>query len=78
MEGEHIKLWSEVLGRVKDDVDDQVFNRWFRPIMPVSLSQDLLRLGVPNEFIKEWIQDRYANFLTSRLNQIAQKNMLKW
>jgi chromosomal replication initiator protein len=72
---EHAGLWDSLLGQLKDEVSEQVFTAWFLPITPVSVSDNTLRLGVPNEFFKEWIQERYRDFLIARLARVAGKNL---
>lgn len=72
---QHVELWNNLLGHIRNDVDEQVFNRWFLPIAPISVSEDTLKLAVPNEFIKDWVQDHYGNLLTSQLSHIAQKKL---
>ena len=71
----HIELWNSLLGRLKTEVSEQVFNAWFMPITPVSISGDKLTLGVPNKFFKEWVRERYLSLLSSHLNKIANQKI---
>ena len=73
---EHTEIWDSTLSRVKNEVSDQVFNAWFSPIVPVSFSDNTLSLGVPNEFFKEWIQEKYTALLLSHLSTIAGKSLM--
>lgn len=75
MGAEHVETWRGLLGQLKGEVSEQVFTAWFLPITPVGISDDRLTLGVPNEFFKEWLQERYADFLTSRLRTVSDKNL---
>ncbi|OGW74816.1 MAG: chromosomal replication initiation protein DnaA [Omnitrophica bacterium RBG_13_46_9] len=75
MENVHKELWDNLLNCIKSEVSEQVFNAWFAPIIPVSLSDDTLTLGVPNEFFKEWVRERYSNLLGSYLSEIANKKI---
>ena len=63
------------MGHLKNEVSAQVFNAWFMPITPLSLSGDKLELGVPNEFFKEWLRERYVSLLDSTLTRIANKKI---
>ena len=67
----HVELWNNLLAYLKNEVSDQVFNAWFLPIAPVSLSDDKLILGVPNDFFKEWIRERYIGLLNLHLGQLT-------
>jgi chromosomal replication initiator protein len=75
MGAEHVELWTNLLGRLKDEISEQIFNGWFLPIKPVSLSDNTLTLGVPNEFIKEWILERHMGLLASHLAKLTGKNI---
>jgi len=71
----HVELWSTALSQLKSEVSEQVFNAWFTPIVPVSCTDDTLTLGVPNDFFKEWISERYSGLLVSQLKRVAEKKM---
>ena len=75
MANAHNELWDTLLGEIKNEVTEQVFTAWFMPIRPVSVSEEKLVLGVPNEFFKNWIQERYVSILQSHLNRIANKKI---
>jgi chromosomal replication initiator protein len=75
MEKTHTELWNSLLAEIKDTISDQVYNAWFVPMTPVSLSNDKLILAVPNEFFREWVRERYAGLVNSRLSNIANKNI---
>lgn len=75
MENGHIELWNKLLNHLKNEVSEQVFNSWFMPIAPLSFSDDKLVLGVPNEFFRDWIRERYLSLLISNLNRIANKKI---
>lgn len=75
MEKSHTQLWNELLNRLKTEVSEQVFNNWFIQIVPVSFSDEKLVLAVPNEFVKEWIRERYLSLFDSHLGRIADKKI---
>ena len=75
MENSHIELWNNLLARLKNEVGEQVFNAWFVPITPLSLSDDKLTLEVPNKFFREWVMERYTGLLNSNLTGIANKRI---
>ncbi|MBN1353993.1 MAG: chromosomal replication initiator protein DnaA [Candidatus Omnitrophica bacterium] len=66
----HIDLWSALLAQLKPVVSEQAFNAWFVPITPISLDDNKLVLGVPNEFFKDWVKERYAPFIFSHLGSV--------
>jgi chromosomal replication initiator protein len=75
MNASHVELWSGVLTRLKNEVGDQAFNAWFVPITPISFSDDKFTLGVPNEFFREWVIERYIGLLSTNLAGITGKKI---
>lgn len=71
MSASRIELWDKTLAQLKSEVSDQVYASWLVPIMPLSFSGNKLKLGVPNEFFKEWLEERYIGLFLSHLNKIA-------
>lgn len=64
----HIQVWDECILSIKNEIDDQNFKRWFEPIKPVSLDQDVLTIQVPNKFFYVWIEDNYVDTLRTAIN----------
>ncbi|MCQ9206795.1 MAG: chromosomal replication initiator protein DnaA [Omnitrophica bacterium] len=75
MTNNHIELWDNLLGRLRVEVGEQIFNAWFSPISPISVSESTFTLGVPSEFFKEWIRDRYSEVLAKNLSKVAGKKL---
>jgi len=75
MNKSHTQLWNELLGRLQTEVGEQAFNNWFTQITPVSFSDGKLVLAVSNEFVKEWIRERYLDLFDTRLAEIAGKKI---
>ena len=71
MSSAHTELWNNLVSRIKGDISEQVFNAWLAPIVPISCTDNKLKLGVPNEFFKNWVLERYADLLTSNLSKIV-------
>jgi len=71
----HIDLWDSTLEQLKTEVSEQVFNAWFIPITPISIDENKLTLGVPNEFFKDWVRERYLSLFNAYLNRIANRKI---
>jgi chromosomal replication initiator protein len=50
---------------------EDVFHMWFEPIVCLETSEELITLGVPNEFASIWINDNYLDLITQRLRLVA-------
>ena len=75
MAHDHVELWDSLLSRLRVEVGEQIFNAWFSPISPISVSEDTFTVGVPSEFFKEWIRDRYSSVLVENLSKVAGKKL---
>lgn len=51
-------LWDRCLENLKQDVNRQSFETWFKPTK-ASVIDHTLKLVVPNEFFRDWIRDHY-------------------
>jgi chromosomal replication initiator protein len=66
---DHTTVWENCLRFIKRNVNPQSFRTWFEPIRPVSLSQNLLTIQVPNSFFYEWLEENYLNLLKKTIRQ---------
>jgi chromosomal replication initiator protein len=50
---------------------EDVFQMWFEPMVCLEASEDVMTLGVPNDFAAIWIHDNYLDLITQRLRLTA-------
>jgi chromosomal replication initiator protein len=74
MDGGLKELWEKTLNIMKDELTEVSFNTWIKSSIPLSLSNNTLKLGVPNNFTKEILETRYKDLLINALNIISSKN----
>src|SRR6476619_837042 len=60
-----LRPWSRPSGG-----SDRTHKAWLAQIRPVALSGDTLVLAVPDEFVKEWIEQRYAPTVVTALGRV--------
>ena len=63
------------MSKLQNEVSDQTFNAWFIPIKPVSFSDRILKIGVPNDFFKEWVRGKYEGLLNAHLRDITREDI---
>jgi chromosomal replication initiator protein len=56
-------IWTNCLKFISEVVGEQSFKTWFEPIVPVSLSDDILTIKVPSKFFYEWLEEHYVGVL---------------
>src|SRR5688500_5956188 len=58
------QLWEQVLETVERRLGSpQAFETWFRPIVPLEVSPQLVELEVPNAFFVDWIHEHHLPLL---------------
>ena len=53
------EIWKSVLGYVQDKISHNDYQVWIKPIIPISLREDLLEVEVPNRFFEYWLRENY-------------------
>ncbi len=51
--------WGEILEVFRSRVNQQQFNTWFSRLTPLSITEELARLAVPNIFSRDWLNNYY-------------------
>lgn len=71
MKQEAIKTqnWETVKDDLRSLFPQDVYHTWFEPMQCIHEEDACLTLTVPNEFAAYWIQDNYAEVLSTRLQQ---------
>jgi chromosomal replication initiator protein len=64
-------LWETVKCDFKGLFPEDVFQMWFEPMQCLEASDDVMTLGVPNDFAAIWIHDNYLDLITQRLRLTA-------
>jgi chromosomal replication initiator protein len=71
---ESATVWNDCLDIIKQSVDDQSFNTWFKPITPLRNEGDVLTIQVPSQFFYEWLEEHYVPVLKKAVHQILGEN----
>ncbi len=68
------QIWEDVLNLIKVELTEVSFNTWLKSIEPISLTDDEIVLGAPNDFTKGILEGRYFNLIRNAINQITGYN----
>ena len=63
MATKHVDIWANCLRIIREEISEQSFDTWFRPIKPVRLEQHVLTIEVPSQFFYEWLEEHYVGLL---------------
>lgn len=64
-------IWNESLKLIKTELTEVSFNTWLKTIEPLSLTDNIILLGVPNEFTKGILEARYQTLIKNALKQVT-------
>src|SRR5215510_6902627 len=64
---EHI--WQEVLQVVRERVEATKYATWFAPLKPLSGAVGMLRVAVPNKFVRDWLVEHYHELIIETLQE---------
>ncbi len=53
--------WARVLGRLRTEFDDSVFNSWFKPLALVNIEDGCAVMAAPTRFMRNWLESNYAD-----------------
>jgi chromosomal replication initiator protein len=66
-------IWEKTLNIIKGELTEVSFNTWIKSISPLSMDNNCIRLGVPNQFTKEILESRYKDLLANAVKLITNK-----
>ena len=64
------QAWSQCLGLIKENINEQSFITWFKPTSALRLDDRQLTVAVPNQFIYDWIEGHYGELINRALIQV--------
>ena len=68
------EIWVKSLDLIKDRLNSQAFNMWFKPLKKAKISGDRFAIQVPNKFFEDWIRDNYIELIKGALKDVSSKD----
>ncbi|MDR0364464.1 MAG: chromosomal replication initiator protein DnaA [Bacteroidales bacterium] len=63
MSADYRKIWENCLKMIKDNVNPNAYEAFFKPIKPVKLEGNVLTIQVRSMGIYEWLESKFINIL---------------
>jgi chromosomal replication initiator protein len=60
---DHTTAWKSCLRVIQDQIGEQAFETWFKPIVPLKLERNVLTIQVPSQFFYEWLEEHYVGLM---------------
>ncbi len=67
--------WQECLTFIKDNVGDNIFDTWFKPVEVLKLEDKTLYIQVPSQFYKQQIEEQYLPILGKAIQKVFQSDV---
>lgn len=69
---EYKELWSKALAEIELEVSKANFSTWFKHARIVKQDSGIITLGVQNEFVKDWLANKYHSLILRVLRNISE------
>jgi len=66
-------IWEKTLNIIKGELTEVSFNTWIKSIEPMTLDTNTFKLGVPNNFTKDILENRYKDLIMNAVKLLTSK-----
>ncbi len=56
-------LWARCLETIREETEHQSYQTWFEPTRAVELTDDVIKIEVPNRFFADWLEEHYSGLV---------------
>ncbi len=64
-------IWEEAKREISLYLPQQSFTLWINPIEAVDFRDNILTLGCPNKFARNWVMDHYLHLIRDKLSEVG-------
>lgn len=64
-------IWEKTVNIIKENVSQQNFDTWIRPIRITFMEGSQIHLSVPNRFFRDWVVDNYLSMIRDSMKFVA-------
>ncbi len=64
-------LWVRCLETIREETESQSFRTWFEPTRGVEVTDDSLKIEVPNRFFADWLDEHYTGLIRRAIRDHA-------
>lgn len=64
-------LWLRLLQAIRERVEATKYNTWFEPLRSLPGSTEMLRIAVPNKFVRDWMMEHYHALMVDTLQELT-------
>ncbi len=64
------QLWESCLAEIEGDVSKANFSTWFKNTSILKEDMGVIYVGVPNEFVRDWLKNKYHKLITKTIADV--------
>ncbi len=68
--------WTAIAGSLRGSLSDTIFETWFAQAEPKSLDDDGLRVALPNDFTRDWVESHFSTLVSAAAREALGRNLL--
>ncbi len=61
------ELWKNCLGEIETNISKANFSTWFKNTSILKEDNGIIFIGVPNEFVRDWLKNKYHKLITKTI-----------
>ncbi len=69
------ELWAKCLEAIRAETEQQSYKTWFEPTRATELTDDALKIEVPNRFFADWLEEHYLGLIKRALRDAAGRDL---
>lgn len=66
-------IWDCVLKEMQPTVSPIIYSTWFKTAIPLRMDETTFEIGVPKQFVQEWLELNYKASLQEKINSITKQ-----
>ncbi len=75
LKNQHTEIWQAILSQLEKELSRPSFETWLKSTHLISLEDNHLIIGVPNEFAKDWLENRYYSLIKSKAENVLNREV---
>jgi chromosomal replication initiator protein len=64
------QLWKSCLAKIEIGISKANFSTWFKNTSIIKEEAGIVYVGVPNEFVRDWLQNKYHKLITKTIAEV--------
>ena len=68
-------IWDCVLKEMQPTVSPIIYSTWFKTAIPLRMDETTFEIGVPKQFVQEWLELNYKASLQEKINSITKQSL---